>query len=280
MKGLAKNLKSDTHAAAIKWSAKKKPNGNPAPPLQRHWDSVQPGLILAVRRSPGKNETGRKVWQVRANSIIEKTGKQSQSILKLGNFPAMGLDQARAKAALIREQANIGADVKITQQSNGLDTTVNTLFEAMFDLPRNGVARYPLQKRSAGYRYALEKTYYKHIAPQLGKMRIKDVTAEHWRDLIIEDVFLTQNKRGSASVLLGLCSTFYRNLKFHADPAIRTLENPLRGSPLAEKIGKFTRDRVLTIQELAYLKSCVCAGMRKPKMTMTMLFGVLGFAGK
>lgn len=244
MKGQATNLKD---IDKIKYSARKN-----APTLQRHWDALQPGLILAVRSAPGdKRQTGRKVWQVRCD--VTRDGVKKQSIIKIGEFPAMGLVQARAKAAELRDAAEQGTDVKKQARSAGVGTTLDTLFDEITRPPKQGQGvRYPMQESSPRYRYTMERNYAKHIQPVLGHIAIGKITDDHWRD-IIDNLRYDQNKRGAASNVLALCNVIYKNLrKGHPDKSIRKIHNPLAGDDKPD-IGKFTRDRHFTVDELADL---------------------------
>ena len=253
MKGKAVNLKDDGRIDAIKWSARKQANGKPPPEVQRHWDAVQPGLILAVRRAPGdKRQTGRKTWQLRFDTIEE--GRKKQSIVKIGNFPAMGLIKARERAAELRENAQEGHDVKSTLKSGsaGLDTTVSELFDQFCSPPKKKAkeTRFPLYATSKQYRYGIEKNFHAHVEPVFGHLPIGKVTEQHWIN-VIDRLRYEEGLPGAASNVLNVCGVFYKNLKRHADPAIKKIRNPVDRDSI--KSFNFKRDRVLDIEELKAL---------------------------
>jgi len=236
-RGKAIKFRNDKHIASINYNTSKSAD------LQRHWDASQSGLILGVRRASGdKRQTGKKIWQVRCD--VNRNGNIKQSILKIGEFPAMGLDEARAVAAKVR--ASNGRT-----RGAGTNTSLNTLFDEILAPTKTGEGvRFPLQKTSHRYQHTLRLNYEKHVNPVIGDVPIREITGDHWRD-IIDNLRYEQNKRGAASHILNICNVIYRNLKSHADKGVRSIPNPIKDENI--DIGTFDRDRHLTMNELAQL---------------------------
>ncbi len=233
-RGKAIYLKDDNSIHQIKH--------NPRGPigLQRTWDALVPGLILAVRPAPSGRGTGKKTWSLRYDI------KGKQSILKIGDYPATGLDEARALAGKLKQAASDGQDVKaiLKYGAAGTGTTVKELFEHILR-----ESTYPFHTTSSRYQYAMDKSFRKHIYPAFGSVPIGKVNRGHWKQLIVK--LRKEGKNGTALTVVSLAGLLYKNLAEHADEQIAQLINPLKIQPI--NIPKAVRDRVFTNKELQLL---------------------------
>ena len=128
--------------------------------LQRVWDSVQKGLNVRVY------PTGKKVFYLR----YTEHGKQR--LRKIGDYPALSLENARFDAAEIRAKAKAGiaaaATTRITMDQLWQEITSNTVYP----FHSNAIST---QKNYLIYwnRYITFKDF-----------PVTDIRAKHWRSLI------------------------------------------------------------------------------------------------
>jgi hypothetical protein len=140
---------------AIKWNPK-------GAGLQRVWDSVQAGLNVRVY------PTGKKVFYIRFN----EHGKQR--LRKLGDFPALSLENARSDAAEIRKKAKEGITAAATVR-----ITMGELWE---EITRNTV--YPFHSNAS----STQKNYliYWNSYITFKDLPVTEIKAKHWRSLNLD----------------------------------------------------------------------------------------------
>jgi len=224
MRGKAKDI---SKIKKIKWN----PRGSA---IQRHWDSVQPGLLVQVYPSPGdKRQTGRMAFHVRYSvPMIEKEKQEwkekrrkegkpvtpekkfKQIFKKLGDWgPGFSVEQARSQAAEIRGKVKVGLKPEATN-----DVTMDALFTL---IEREEL--YPFHIQSEGYRNRTRYVFDKYI--HFKNLPVREITEDHWLELI--DSYINEEKFGTAKNLRTFAGMFYKNAQ--SNPAYRKLRNPLAG---------------------------------------------------
>lgn len=240
MRGKAKAL---SDIGKLKWN----PRGSA---IQRHWDSMQPGLCVQVYPSPAdKRQTGRRAFYVRF------TDDSKQRFQKIGDWPEVSLDVARKKAATIRSNAREGLPQAPTK--------VVTVKDAWDAVQRGETCPYARYARNT--KLTLCGTFENWV-PFKG-MPLLDVTAQHWLDVI--DAATTAGQKGTARCLHTFVGIFYKNL--NALPAYRLLKNPLSGIHVYHPPSK--RKAALSLEQVsalsltnpiynAILQMLICTGQR------------------
>jgi integrase len=209
MKGKNIVLKMDE----IKWNPK-------GAGLQRVWDSVQAGLNVRVY------PTGKKVFYIRFN----EHGKQR--LRKLGDFPALSLENARSDAAEIRKKAKEGITAAATVR-----ITMGELWE---EITRNTV--YPFHSNA----FSTQKNYliYWNSYITFKDLPVTEIKAKHWRSLILD--YRDKGKFGTAKNIIRLAGTFYLNAQQHE--AFGDLINPIKGIRFI--LPKSKEKKIFTLEQL------------------------------
>lgn len=203
-------------------------------------DGDCPGLLLRVYSS------GRKVWVVRARDIA---GRRVQ--IRLGEWPTLSLDEARAQARLMLADVRLGVRFKLGPM------TFRTVAEQYF---RAHVDPKCKPKTKAEYRRQLETD----IFPYLGEIPIQAITADHVLDVLAPFQGRVYWNRLLKGLLRPICFHAVAQGYREKDPTagiseisesarVVDLSDPERGKLLTElevlhRAGRISSDTVLTLK--------------------------------
>jgi len=148
-----------------------------------HWDAVVPSLALRVTSS------GHKSW------IVQRRTNGRMLRVKLGDFPALGLADARAKARAAIEQMLEGRDPRQSQRRVTAAAARSESFEtAVEDYIRREVT--PNRRQSTQSEIA--RTLRKRLVPRWGTLNLSEIAArdilEVLDDLADEDKLVSANR--------------------------------------------------------------------------------------
>jgi integrase len=190
-----------------------------------HPDGQVPGLVLRVKSSCVKT------WLLWFRADIE--GKRKSVVRKLGHYPEMGLEDARAAARKARESRNPLAFL------GGPEDTRPTV-KALSGLYIKG----RLQKLKSGPKS--ERRLRRHVLPDWGDLIAEKLTRKQMTTLL--DRIGSENGPGECLATYQLIQAMLRwSVKMgHMGDKVQTA--PLAGYPPPGKVGK--RDRVLSDDEL------------------------------
>ncbi len=190
------------------------------------WDSLTPGLCMRV-----SGTTGRKVWMVRYRA----NGKHRR--MKLGEFPHMGLSEARTEARDKLTEAEAGEDpAKVKQEEREADTSFRALAAEVLE------ARAMRTRESTQAERA--RLLEKEIFPEWAHREVSSITRREVVHLVERIV-----KRGSpvlANRTLALVRLIFNDGLRRGFPTLEA--NPAHMvEPPGEEEG---RDRYLHVEEL------------------------------
>jgi integrase len=209
------------------------------------WDEKVPGLVLRVTAS------GTYSWSVRAHT---QDGRNARP--KLGEYPAMGLAEARRLASDTKADIRRGSDPvserrtqrKARAERSALPTVADRLAEWQADKAADWSAR-TIQNYAQMVRY--------DILPRLGPVPLTETTRQDWTSLV---TVKRRTAPGVASTLYLVCSAFLGHAE--ASGWIDTHPLPRKGLAALAPRPK-SRQRVLTDAEL--LAVWQAAGTQPPK---------------
>lgn len=194
-------------------------------------DKVQRGLVLRI------GETGVKSWsviyKVPGERGISRTGRKlkgSQKRITIGEFPMVGITEARQEAARIIEVARSGRDPRPERAAkNELRHTnsVEAVSKRMIELAKRQVESWP----------KIEQVLKDYVWPTLGNRPIVDVTQADVHTLL--DGLVAQGRHGTAREVRKMMS---RLLNYAAEKSL------IPASPMA---GMKRRDLTLVSSERA-----------------------------
>ena len=212
-------------------------------------------LIVECRKS---RSTLRKRWLFRYRTA-SSSGK-----LVLGDYPGVGLDEARAKARAHIEQVRTGVDPQLAAFEKKQTTIRAEREKAALGSLRLLLAAYVAWLRAKGKSSArdVELLFERHVLapwPQVASMPVRAVTAEIMRDVLARMVRAGIGRQTNI-VRSYLHAAFVHGAHADLDPrraaeqasTFRLTSNPMQ---LLPRIAEFetTRDRVLTDDELRAL---------------------------
>lgn len=222
------------------------------------FDPAEPGLLIRVsKRGPVTN----RVWYLRYRL---PDGRQPR--MKLGTYPATGLDDARTKARAAKKTLEGGADPATVQRKAKAEAkaqtirTLDDLAEAYWTACEAG-AWTPRKKVKRPQTIARERAVYRrYLKRQLGARQLADIRKSDVRGRIRE--MITAGIGAQTNQAHGLVRQIYA---FAIAEELAT-ENPaigLSGTP------KRARERVLTNEELAAIWTTLGApeGLKRPDGT-------------
>jgi hypothetical protein len=140
-------------------------------------DRAVPGLAVRVGRGPAA--TWSLVLRIRGEGGVSRRGFQKKGRryrITLGNYPAMSLEAARARANEFRGQANAGESPVFALERAAASLTVEAL-------SRRFLEDYARSKRlrSVG---KYEQSIATHVLPHLGDIAVDTLDREHIRSLV------------------------------------------------------------------------------------------------
>jgi integrase len=200
-------------------------------------DAVQPGLVLRV------SETGVKSWsviyKVPGERGVSRTGrplKGAQRRITLGQYPLVGLEEARDEARRIIKQALSGQDPRPERRDNNLlrhTNSVEAVSKRMIELAKRQVESWP----------KIEQVLTDYVWPTLGSRPIADVTQADIHRLL--DELVAQDRHGTAREVRKMMS---RLLNYAAEKSL------IPASPMAgmkrRDLTLVSSDRVLADDEI------------------------------
>lgn len=153
-------------------------------------DAIQRGLVLRI------GETGVKSWSViykvpgeRGVSPTGRPLKGSQKRITIGQFPMLGVAEARSEASRIIGQALTGRDPRPERRDTNLlrhTNSVKAVSKRMIELAKKQVETWP----------RMEQVLRDYVWPSLGTRPIADVTQANVHKLL--DDLVADDKHGTA----------------------------------------------------------------------------------
>lgn len=198
--------------------------------------SDERGLFIEIR------PTGAKYWRYRYK--IE--GKEN--VFALGEYPEMGLAEARAerdKARALVKQGRHPSHVRRTERARQVVENKSSLKVVALEWieSKTGI--------SDSYRDQLIRAFTKNLFPYVGKLPVRDVTAAQ-----LLECLRRMEKRGATYYAISLCNWLSQMYRF----AIRTLRAD--ADPAAALYGAFVREpiehsRPMSLDEMARFRQQV-----------------------
>jgi integrase len=176
------------------------------------------GLFVEIR------PTGGKYWRYR----YKIDGKEN--VFALGEYPEMGLAEARAerdKARALVKQGRHPSHVRRTDRARQSVENQSSFKVVTLEWINGKVGI------SDGYRNQLTRAFTKNLFPYLGKMPVRDVTAAH-----LLECLRRMEKRGATFYAISLCNWLSQMFRF----AVRTLRAD--ADPASALYGAFVRQPI------------------------------------
>ncbi|WP_036992210.1 tyrosine-type recombinase/integrase [Metapseudomonas furukawaii] len=191
------------------------------------------GLFVEIR------PTGGKYWRYR----YKIDGKEN--VFALGEYPEMGLAEARAerdKARALVKQGRHPAHVRRTDRARQSLENQSSFKVVALEWINGKVGI------SDGYRNQLTRAFAKNLFPYVGKMPVRDVTAAH-----LLECLRRMEKRGATYYAISLCNWLSQMFRF----AVRTLRAD--ADPASALYGAFVRkpiehSRPMSVADMAHFR--------------------------
>lgn len=180
--------------------------------------SDERGLFIEIR------PTGAKLWRYR----YKIDGKEN--VFALGEYPEMGLAEARAerdKARALVKQGRHPAHVRRTERAKQVLENQSSFKLVALEWigTKTGI--------SDSYRDQLTRAFTKNLFPYIGRMPVREVTAAH-----LLECLRRMEKRGATYYAISLCNWLSQMFRY----AVRTLRAD--SDPAAALYGAFVREPV------------------------------------
>ncbi|TKD40736.1 tyrosine-type recombinase/integrase [Azotobacter chroococcum] len=191
--------------------------------------SDERGLFIEIR------PTGGKFWRYR----YKIDGKEN--VFALGEYPEMGLAEARAerdKARALVKQGRHPAHVRRTDRAKQAVENQTTFKIVALEWIESKTSI------SDSYRNQLTRAFTKNLFPYIGRMPVREITAAH-----LLECLRRMEKRGATYYAISLCNWMSQMFRY----AVRTLR--AESDPAAALYGAFVREpvehsRPMTLEEM------------------------------
>lgn len=200
------------------------------------------GLCLDIR------PTGTKIWRYRF--FIDK----KERILTLGEYPAMGLAQARQKHLEARDLLKQGIDIVAYYKEQAKKQSQER--QDIFIPYAEDFLQKLTGKRSSGYLRQIRYNLDTYIFPSFGKKPIKEIDTVdviHMMRCVVEMVANNPKRKGTGEVTAELCRQQAGLIFRHAMRSVRGLHDPTIAAKGEIERPPIDHARDLTLDELKSL---------------------------
>lgn len=186
-------------------------------------DPETKGLMLRV------TPRGTKTWAV----LYNRKGDSKKRRITLGEFPSLGLSEARTRAGSIRDQVRAGKDPAAAVVAYKKADTVAQLLDLFLE-------RHP--RPEAAWTKECKRIFAKDVRPLIGRVKLPDLTRSHVRQVIdaVQSRGATVTVNRTLAALRRAFSWAISKDLMETNPAMN----------MATDIEETIKDRALSIQEI------------------------------